>query len=136
MRIPSKMKSVSLVAITIKTRNFSFLRRVTVLLAVASFLVVCITVRLIVHTFHIMHQGPITLPVRMSVHPSFCNEGPTTNISSTSLSISKTERRRGDYPHYHHMSQIVEGPALTAPNVEHAICKFRRIKYSHHFPHT
>ena len=136
MRIPSKMKSVSMVAITIKTRNFSVLRRATILIAIASFLVVCITVRLIIHTFHIMHQGALTPSIRINVHLSFCNEGPTTNISSTSLSISKTGRQRGDYPHYHHMSQIVEGPALTAPNVEHATCKFRRIKYSHHFPHT
>jgi hypothetical protein len=147
-----------MVAISIKIRRLSLLRHVTMLIAVASFFVVCLFARLIMFNplpIRISRQGPTTPPVQIIIHPSFhdegpttntsmriiihpssCEEGPTNNISITSLSTPTSERRRGDYPHYHHISQIVEGPALTATNFEYAICKFRRIKYSHHFPHS
>jgi hypothetical protein len=128
-----------MVAITTKARRNAVLKKVTLMIATASFFVICISVRLMQNTLQIIRRGPTTRPNTKTIiiHPSYCEEGPTSNISTTSLSSPTIERRRGDYPQYHNISQMVEGPALsTATNMEHAVCKFRKIKYWHHFPHT
>ena len=134
----SRVTSIVMVVINIKTRRVSDLRKATLLIAAASFFAICISVRWMHtnYTLRALHQGPITPPVNIVIHTSLCNEGPTSNISTTSLSKPTIERRRGDYPQYHHISQMVEGPALSATNVEDAVCRFRRIKYWNHFPHT
>jgi hypothetical protein len=78
-----------------------------------------------------------TIPkIKVVIHPSSCEEGPTSNIYSTSLLPTTSKRRRGEYPYYHHISQIVEGPALVIDNVEKAICKIRPIQNWYHWPQT
>ena len=124
---------------TMNTRRVSNLRKVTLLIAAAKFFAICITIRLM-HTSNTLQKvllhGPSTPPANIVIHPSLCKEGPTSNISTTSLSKPTIKSRRGDYPHYHHISQMVEGSALSATNTEDAVCKLRRIKYWYHFPHT
>lgn len=134
--IQSEIKSVGMVAITVKIRRTSVHRKILLLIATASFLVICISVELLYNTLQILRQGPTTPPINIVIHPSSCKEGVTSNISTTSLLKPTIERRRGDYPHYHHISQLVEGEGLSATNTENAICKFRTVKYWHHFPHT
>jgi hypothetical protein len=73
-------------------------------------------------------------PTKVVLHPSLCQEGPTTNMRKTSLFQAK--KRRGDYTQYHHISQIVEGPALQDNNNKEAVCKVRSITHWFHFPHT
>jgi hypothetical protein len=129
-----------MVAIHVKRRRVSNVRKVILLIAAVGLFVICTSIRLMYTTRQIMSQGLllITPPVTLVIHPSSCEEGPTTNISTTLLSKPNLERRRGDFPVYHHISQLLEGPALsTTTNVdENAVCKFRWVKYWDHFPHT
>ncbi len=125
-----------MVVITSKTRRLSVRRYGHLPVIVASFFIICRVVSLLKNTLGNISQASTVPPVDIVIHPSLCEEGPTTNISSTALSKATSERRRGDYTYYHHITQIVEGPGLTATDTELAICKFRKIEYWNHFPHT
>jgi hypothetical protein len=72
--------------------------------------------------------------VDVVVHSSLCEEGPTSRMQKTSL--FHATKRRGDYTQYHHISQILEGPALREHNNPDAVCKIRYLQYWDHFPHT
>jgi hypothetical protein len=62
---------------------------------------------------------------------SQCNETAfIANWTFTSLADA------ADYPHYNELSDFLEGNGLTTPNDKGAVCVFREIKYSTHFPHA
>jgi hypothetical protein len=123
-----------MVAISAKPRKIVEYRREAIINAVY-LLFVCTFFGSIHGFLKMTPQKPPDPPVNIVIYPSVCEEGPTSNIITTSLSTAKSIQRRGEYPYYHHMSQIVEGPGLTAQYGKDAICKFRQIKYWYHFPH-
>ena len=129
-------RSVSMVVITSKARRFSVRRYGHLPVVVASLFIICRVVSLLMNTIGNISQASTIRPVDIVIHPSLCEEGPTSNMSTTVLSTATSERRRGDYTYYHHITQIVEGPGLTVTDTELAICKFRQIQYWYHFPHT
>ena len=75
----------------------------------------------------------VSLPAEMYLLPgstkSHCNETITSSLETTSLTDS-------DYPQYKSLSQLLEGPGLTALDLDEAVCEFRRVRYWFHFPHT
>jgi hypothetical protein len=123
---------------TIKVRR-TYIPRIRVALLNVAVLIVCTTFLLLYVTFSNKTDDsvrPYTVETKVIVHQSVCNEGPTDNITRTSLFSTEIRRRRGEYPQYHHISQILEGPAMKTRHFDKAICKFRQIKFWEHFPHT
>jgi hypothetical protein len=64
-----------------------------------------------------------------TIYPSQCKENVTSSWIKTSLKDHK-------YQQYTQLSDLFEGPALTDPHPDSAICEFRRVQYWHHFPHA
>ena len=113
-----------------------YIHRLAAMLLVVHLFALCSYTRSLHRILQMTPQEPLHPIVNIVIHPSSCEEGPTSKISTTSLSTAASIQRRGEYPYYHHISQIVEGPALTATNVSDAVCKFRNVAYRYHFPHT
>jgi hypothetical protein len=149
-----------MVAIILKVRRATFPRNKVALLD--SIVILIVSVSLIALSLHMLHQSQnnnaksnssrVLVPI---IHTSMCDEDPTSNMSTTMLSSLSSlsgraehdeehrppRRQRGDYPRYHHISDIVEGPGIDVIATAHtttdeAVCKFRTIQYWGHYPHV
>ena len=130
------MKSSIEKVVTVESRRGVVFRGVGLLYAAILLMFVCTSPALL---SNILWSAPLVAEHpkdKVVVHASSCEEGPTSDIGTTSISPTTPVGRRGEYPDYHHISQMVEGPALSTNNVEKAICKIRLISNWHHWHHT